>query len=194
MSPTLISDIPYRPRSSDPVFLMVRPDQSAASQINRLAWDLRREHKLIGEPLEVERFHSTLLGVCPFGRLTGYTLAAIREALTSIAMSGFLLGYDRAESFRHENNQPLVLRGDDETVIGLVMLYNEVVAALRKIGFARRREVFTPHLTLLYDHHKVRPQPVEEIRWTVREFSLACSLRGRSHHKLLARWKLQESS
>jgi len=84
-----------------------------------------------------------------------------------------------------------MLRGDDDTIVGAAMLQDELVAALRKMGFARRKEVFTPHKTLLYDARHLDEQAVEEASWTVREFTLVCSLRGRHRHVTLARWQLR---
>ena len=51
---------------------------------------------------------------------------------------------------------------------------------------------FTPHLTLLYGDRIVTERSIEPIRWTVRDFVLVQSLRGRgeSKHIHLARWPL----
>ena len=131
-----------------------------------------------------------LLGI-PFGRLTRSAVLAIRDAAATVAMPPFRLGFDRVESFRHDVHRPLVLRGGDDTIVGAAMLQSELVAALRKIGFARRKEAFTPHMTLLYDARHLGEQAIEEASWTVREFALVCSLRGRHRHVTLARWPLR---
>ncbi|MGH8283840.1 MAG: 2'-5' RNA ligase family protein [Gammaproteobacteria bacterium] len=59
-------------------------------------------------------------------------------------------------------------------------------------GLARlvKRE-FTPHVTLLYGNNVMKPQSIEPIGWTVREFVLVHSLLGRTEHRVLERWPLQ---
>lgn len=51
---------------------------------------------------------------------------------------------------------------------------------------------FTPHVTLLYDDRSVAPQAIEPIAWTVREFVLVHSLLGRTEHRILGRWSLND--
>jgi len=191
MSPTLIPDLADRPLPTDSVFFMLRPEPLAARSVHRIAWRLRDKHHLAGSPIEVGRLHLSLCGLGPFGRLTSATLRDIDAAATSLTMPPFLAGFGWIESFRRGNQKrPLVLRGDD-TLAGVMMLHDELVAALRRIGFARRNEVFTPHMTLLYDRRDLGEQAVEEIRWMVREIMLVCSLRGRHRHVPLGRWPLQ---
>jgi 2'-5' RNA ligase len=67
----------------------------------------------------------------------------------------------------------------------------QVSPNIRDRSDARRQS--EPHLTLLYDPRAI-DEPIPEIRWTAREFALACGLRGRRRHVPLARWKLPEAS
>jgi RNA 2',3'-cyclic 3'-phosphodiesterase len=190
MSPTLIFNAANGPLPSDPVFFVLRPEVYAARRIHRLARDFRDEFKLASQPLDQDRLHISLCGLCRFGRLTPRTLGEIGDAAASVTMPPFLAGFGWAESFSHPFKRPLVLRGDD-TLAGVEMLHNELVAAMRKIGFIRRKPAFTPHMTLLYDHRDLGEQAVEEVCWTVREFVLICSLWGRHRHVPLARWPLR---
>ena len=190
MSPTLICDASVRPRATDPVFLMLRPERKAAEKMRQLAWDLHAEHQLTGTPLAPERLHVTLFLLCLYRQLSNALLAALDTVAASMVIQRFLLGFDRVESFRHENERPLVLRGNDDTLIGARMLHTELIAGLRGVGVWRLRPSFTPHITLLYDPRDIGIQPIEEIRWIVRDFILVCSLRGRHQHKVLARWRL----
>ena len=190
MSPALIPDIADRPRPTDPVFFLLRPEPHAARRVIRLAWQLRGENRLTGRPLAEEQLHVSLCDLGPFGRLTHAALGDIEEAATSLAMPPFLVGFGWAESFgRTDQRRPVVLRGDD-TLAGVMMLHDELVGALRGIGLARRKAEFTPHMTLLYDRHNLRRRPIEEIRWTAREIVLVCSLHGRRRHVPLGRWPL----
>jgi len=190
MSPSLIPDTAAHPFPSDPVFFMLRPEAHAARRIHCIAWGFHDGFNLTGQPLAEDRLHLSLCDLCPFGRLTPRTFAEIGDVAMGIGMPPFHAGFGWAESFRHASKRPLVLRGDD-TLAGVMMLREELVAALRGIGFARRKDTFTPHMTLLYDRRDLGEQLVEEARWTVREFVLICSLRGRRRHLLLGRWPLR---
>jgi 2'-5' RNA ligase len=45
---------------------------------------------------------------------------------------------------------------------------------------------------MLYDGRLVAGQPVEPIRWVVREFVLVHSLLGQTRHEVLGRWALRD--
>jgi len=61
--------------------------------------------------------------------------------------------------------------------------------ALAKAGVGARQS--TPHLTLLYDARRVDEQPIDPIRWTVREFVLVHSLLGQTRYIPLGKWPLR---
>jgi 2'-5' RNA ligase len=65
--------------------------------------------------------------------------------------------------------------------------------ALARAGLAHTPpDLYTPHLTLLYDPQQVPMRPVEPpIRWTVCDFVLVRSRIGQGFHEVLARWPLQ---
>jgi len=141
-------------------------------------------------PIGQARFHVTLHAIGEYAELPPEAIAEIGEAVSAIEMPPFLNTFNCAMSFRHPERRPLVLRGDDG-VTGLMMLQNQLVTALRRVGFARPNEPeFTPYLTLLRDKRLVREQAVEEISWMVHEMVLVRSLYGLSCHVPLARWKL----
>jgi 2'-5' RNA ligase len=190
MSPTLITDAASRPRPSDPVSLMLRPAPSAARQAWRLAWRLRNEHRLAARPLDEKRLHVTLRGVCRYQQLTRAMVVAIGDVVTALSIPPFLACFDRVMSFGQTGKRPLVLLGDDG-VAGMLMLRNELAAAMQKAGFASGTSSYLPHMTLLYDQVAVEEHFVDEVRWSVDEIALVCSLHGRGRHIPLARWKLR---
>jgi 2'-5' RNA ligase len=177
-------------RSANPVFFALYPDLDTARHIDRLAWHLRTKHKLKGRPRADRCFHVTLRGVGDYAELPRDGIAAIGDAVSALTMPPFAVAFDRVTTFGRGRKRPLVLVGDIG-IAGLLMLQRELVAALSKIGFARRRErPYNPHMTLLYDESEVANQSVEEIRWTAREFVLVRSLYGQGRHLPLARWRL----
>jgi 2'-5' RNA ligase len=49
---------------------------------------------------------------------------------------------------------------------------------------------FTPHLTLLYDKRRLPLQPVQPLRWLVREFVLVRSYLGQTRYQMEGCWAL----
>src|ERR1700722_4861068 len=100
----------------------------------------------------------------------------------------FKVAFDRATSFA--GSDVLVLCGGDG-VDGIVMFHHALSVAMRKFGLNVGSQ-FTPHITLQYNGRRVEEQFIEPIRWTVRDFVLVHSLRGRTMHIPLERWRLGE--
>jgi len=46
-------------------------------------------------------------------------------------------------------------------------------------------------MTLLYDSCALQARTIDPVRWTMTEFVLVDSLRGRTRHVPLARWQLR---
>jgi 2'-5' RNA ligase len=183
----LIADLAARPRATDAVYLMVRPDPPAARQFSNLGRRLRRRSQSIARLIEEDRLHTTLFGVCPFGRLTANTLATIDAALSGIRMPPFLCGLDLVTHFGSEHNPAVVMCGDEGTP-GVLMLQDELMVTMREIGLRLKR--YTPHVTLGYGRAETPEQPVDQICWMVRGFALICSLHGRHQHVPLGIWSL----
>jgi 2'-5' RNA ligase len=173
------------------VFFALCPDPYAARRLDRVAWYLRHKHRLNGRPLADRRLHVSLCNIGDYARLTSEAAAAIDEAVAMITMPPFLVAFNEAKSFKSGNKQPVVLVGEDG-VAGLMQFQRELVAALDRTGIGRRkRRLYNPHVTLLYDDRRIPDQPVEAISWIVREFVLVCSLHGQGRHIPLARWPLR---
>lgn len=179
------------PRPATVIFCALYPDPHTARRLARLAWHLRDKHKLNGRPLADRRFHVSLCGIGDYARSPSDAVTAIGDALARISMPRFVVAFDRAMSFIGGHKRPLVLIGGDG-VAGLMMLQRELAAALDRTGSRRRKQPpYNPHITLLYDEHRIADQPVEVISWTVREVVLVCSLHGQGRHIPLARWPLR---
>jgi len=190
--PPEIFDGELQPRPSDPVYLLIYPTDDVADQITRLGSRLGDRYNLPGRPTGAERVHTSLLGLCYFGQLTGTARSEINDMVSNLAMPPFVASFDLVRNFGR-NGGPLVLCGD-EGVIGVTMLHDELVTTTRMIGFRDQKRDFTPHITLNYRHCVVPEQSIDEIRWTVRELVLVCSLYGRHLHLVLARWPLRGPS
>lgn len=87
-------------------------------------------------------------------------------------------------------NRPLVLTGE-EGVVALKAFHAALGASMMKTALGPWvRPRLNPHLTLLYSGHEVAEEPVERVRWVVREFVLVHSELGRTRNNIVGRWSL----
>jgi RNA 2',3'-cyclic 3'-phosphodiesterase len=104
----------------------------------------------------------------------------------------FRFALNGAMSLDNKSDWPFVLVGDDYTTPGMHMLRSKLVDALCEAGIRRKVASFTPHMTLFRAGRRLEERTIEEIAWTVREFVLIHSLRGRRQHRELGSWALTE--
>ena len=168
----------------DGLFFSIFPDQAAAVRIANTAEHFRRAYGLKGAPLLIDRFHVTVQGLGNYDGLPRSVVAKAIEAGAAVMSKPFEVAFDRVTSFA----DVLVLRGGDG-VDGIVMFHHDLGVAMRKSGLSADSQ-FTPHITLLYEGRRIEEQFIEPIRWTVRDFVLVHSLRGRTMHIPLERWHL----
>jgi 2'-5' RNA ligase len=169
-------------------------EPAAATQTSDLAWGLHEREGLTSRPFSADRFHITLMGIGDFETLPGGLVQALITGLDRVMAPSFEVSFDRAMSFRRKEprSKPLVLtcgNGKD----ALRELHDAIGEALVNVGFPRLpKHSFTPHVTLLYDPRNVTDQPVEPIRWRVRDFTLVHSLLGLTQQIPLKRWRLED--
>ncbi len=179
------------PDPTDPVFLALYPPPAVAARIRSLAWGLRREHRLRGWPVARECLHVSLHGICRHAELTPAALDGDWRGLRELSpCPRFWSGFGHAASFALERQPRAGAARHRRDRGAFAPCHAELGDALRRIGLPYVRRAIQPHVTLLYDPRAV-DEPIQEIRWTVREFMLVCGLRGRGRHLPLARWRLQ---
>jgi 2'-5' RNA ligase len=169
------------------LFLAIIPDSHARPEIDRLAHRSRAEHKLIGKPIGVDRYHVTLHGLGTVADITPELIAGIDKICKPIAArtSPFEMLVDRLSSINvYRPTWPLVLCGTEPN--------GELSDFRRQLGkaLALRRNAINPHVTLLYDAKNISDRRVIPITWIVRELVLVRSLVGLGRHEHLARWPL----
>jgi 2'-5' RNA ligase len=170
----------------DGLFFSIFPDQAAAVRIANTAEHFRRAYGLKGVPLLTDRFHVSVQGVGNYDGLPRSIVAKAIEAGAAVTSMPFEVAFDCVTSFA--GSDVLVLCGGDG-VDGIVMFHHALGVAMRNFGLSAGSQ-FTPHITLLYERRRVEEQFIEPIRWTVRDFVLVHSLRGRTMHIPLERWHL----
>ncbi|MDR5854361.1 RNA 2',3'-cyclic phosphodiesterase [Caballeronia sp. LZ062] len=183
-------DTPTANRSTDSLFFAVYPDAAAAARIGEHALRLRTEHPLKARPIPADRLHITLHYLGAFAGVPADTPAAALAAASSVHMPSFDVTLDRVETFATRRpKRPLVIAGEPDDAFSAFV--DRLDKALQSAGiFVKSHPRFIPHVTLLYDEHRVSRHAVEPITWTVREFALVRSLLGRSEHQVIERWPL----
>lgn len=177
------SDIP-----TERLFFAVMPDPATAARIAELAEGLREEHGLAGHPLARERLHITLQHLGDYAGLPPSLLARVQQAAARVRMPEFEVCFDQVGSFAGKRQHPFVLRSDHGAEL-LHGLHDELARCLQGVG-GKPDPRFTPHMTLLYDKRQMPVQPVQPLRWFVREFVLIRSFLGQTRYQLEGRWQL----
>jgi 2'-5' RNA ligase len=175
-------------RQLDRLFFSIFPDPPVAVRIANTAQHFRHAYGLKGKPLLTERFHVSIHGIGDYDGLPRSIVDKATEAGATVTATSFDVVFDRVKFFSSSN--ALVLCGGDG-VDGIVMFHHALGVAMRKSGLSAGSK-FTPHITLLYDGCRIEEQFIEPIRWTVRDFVLVHSMRGRTKHIPLERWHLGE--
>jgi RNA 2',3'-cyclic 3'-phosphodiesterase len=189
-------------KPTDRLFFALFPSDEAATQIAKVAQQLRDEHALTGKSLSNDRLHVTLHHVGDYaGGLPNGLVDTVQEVAAKVAMPAFDVTFDRVMSFvGRPRNKPFVLRGNETIKEGsegglaaLMGFQKTLYLAMCRAGLdgGRVNSHYTPHATLLYDDQTVKEQAVEPIRWTAHDFVLVHSLLGQTKHIHLGRWPIR---
>ena len=174
---------------SDPVFFALLPDAPAQVKIDTIGQALSREHGLRGRRTALDRLHVSLCGVRHPRDRTRELVPVADGIVADLVIGEFDAMFDRALSFKNRSgNYPLVLTGGTGQILGL---YRALVGRLARAVGGNEHARIEPHVTMLYDPTMIMVQPVEPVRWTVRELVLIHSLRGETKHVILGRWPLE---
>ena len=178
---------------TDRLFFALFPDPEIAARIAALAQSLRSEHGLHGKALRADRLHVTLHHLGDYAGVPSDVVAQANMAAARLTVAVFETSFDHVSSFSgRSRNSPLVLRGD-QGLAPLLAMQGELGECMKMAGLGRWvKGGFTPHVTLLYDHHSLAMQPVEPIGWMAREFVLVHSELGQTRHHVLGRWPLRD--
>jgi RNA 2',3'-cyclic 3'-phosphodiesterase len=177
-------------RPTDSLFFALYPDEAAAARITDLAARLRSDHALNANAIPADRLHITLHYLGAFDGLPADVIERAQHAASAIALPPVEIALSRIESFHSRRaKRPLVLAGDASE--SLLALESALRSALDAAGVATKRGAhFTPHVTLLYDEHRIAPHEVPPVTLRARDFALVRSFLGKSRHEVIARWPL----
>lgn len=182
-----------RSRALDFVFFALLLGDENASEIVRLRERLLLQHGLTGQLISPELLHVSLHSVGEFHGLSRAAVRSAKEAAAAVSISPFEIVFDRAMSFASKDGKrAFVLRAGAD--VALMTFHRTLGIEMKKAGIGRRvTSRFTPHMTLLYGDRMMAERSIDAVRWTVRDFVLVQSLRGRgrSEYIHLARWQLR---
>ncbi len=181
---------PKRPNLQERLFFGIMPNVDVGDIVDVCRAGIINDFQLVRSSLiGTERYHISLRALGDFKRLPSSILFAAKRAGDAVSVPPFEVTFPSLRSFevKGRRNQPLVLIGEGN---GLTQLYTVLGSCLIRNGLPGRLGEFTPHLTLLYSPKRIAEQPIEPIRFTVREFALIHSKRGLSEYDILKRWTL----
>lgn len=188
-------DVAKSSQRSERLFLGVRLDGDTARRVERFRRGFCAEHDIQGSLRPRELLHVSLHFVGDFARLPSAIIHGARRASQTVSLPPFDVTLNCAQSFEVKPPQfgkpgrhALVLLGESAP---LVDLHRSLGSALKDWGF-KAADHFTPHVTLLYGPNVVLKRTIDPIRFTVEDFSLIHSEKGRSRYNTLGRWSLQE--
>jgi 2'-5' RNA ligase len=176
----------------DFLFFALLLDPENALQILRLRERLCDENGLRGQRIAADILHITLHGIGAYDGLPRSVVERAKSAGAAVSAKPFDVVLDRVMSFdRKRERRPFVLCTANE--LALNTFHQLLGRAMKNAGFRKIVSRFQPHMTLLYGDRIVAERSIEAVRWTVRDFVLVQSLRGRgqSRYVHLARWPLR---
>jgi 2'-5' RNA ligase len=178
-------------RGNNSLFFAILPEPDVAAHIEALGGTLRANHGLSGRPISAKRLHVTLNPIANYATLLDYDVTAAMQAAGTVRLPPFDIAFNRLQSFKGRENQPLVLRCGDG-LAAFAGLQKTLLTALKATGYeGKAPAAYTPHITLLYDRRAIDETDLDEpIAWTVREFALVYSVYGESRHMHLGQWPL----
>jgi 2'-5' RNA ligase len=150
-----------------------------------------RDNGLDGSRIDVERLHMSLHHIGDYARLKPDVLYRAERAGEAVAMRPFEVTCRSIMSFAGapmrnggKRDRPLVLLGESDALVELHAMLDTALKGYKLRAAAQ----FTPHMTLLYSPNGVAPQPVEPIRFMVKDFALIHSERGLGRYHTVGRW------
>ncbi|MDM0006535.1 RNA 2',3'-cyclic phosphodiesterase [Variovorax sp. J22G73] len=146
-------------------------------------------HNLSGRRVALERLHVTLHWLGDHEDVPQGLLRRAKSAGGSVEMAPFDVGFDRIGSLRGAGG--LAMTGAAE-LKALRRFQRAVGMEMNAAGVGCYiRKKFSPHVSLLYCHQHLLPEPITPICWRVHELLLIDSFVGCGKHVVVGCWPLQ---
>ncbi|MBL8518344.1 MAG: 2'-5' RNA ligase family protein [Betaproteobacteria bacterium] len=178
-------------------FFALRVPQQAAERIHDLAFRLRNQHNLRGEPFPLWQYHVSLQGLMPQPLRNESWLTAGLRAGGSVRAAPFSVQFDRVVTLpggsrEASRRSACVLTASGDGDLGVRLLRNLLGTSMKTAnlkGASLGR--FLPHVSMLYDEVRVPQYGVEPIRWTATEFVLIHRPERGAKYEQFESWPLE---
>jgi len=181
-------------------FFALRVPEPTAEQIRTLAFKLRNQHNLHGQPFDLWQYHISLQGLLPQPLPTESWLTAGLRAAGAVRAAPFAVQLDRAVTLpvgskESSRQSAFVLKASADHDQGIRALRNDLgtnmkLAKLKGASLSR----YLPHVTMLYDEKRVPQDSVEPISWMATEFVLIHRPELKAPYEEIEAWPLEQST
>ena len=172
------------------VYFAFKPEPAVAEQGVSIGSRLCAKHGLIGR-VSPAVLHVTICPIAYLPKLSDEDIDAARKVAGSLVAEPFEMILDRIRTYPNGQERLPLVAFADNGVPRAGLFRHALIADLRRGGFMIHRKLPKLHMTLLYDRRTVAEEPIDPIRWIVRDFALVHSIHGEGRHVLLGQWPLR---
>lgn len=170
------------------LYFAVVPEPEVCERIGELAEALRSEHGLQAVLTGEEVPLIIVQHVGDFPGVDARTLKRICLAAAKVQRPAFEVCFDFVGSLPGDGRYPFALQCGAGADL-LVDLQADLLKMMQPV-LGRVRPGQAPHIPLLVDSRQVAEQPVQSMRWLVREFVLLRQFLGQDREELEGIWSL----
>ena len=170
------------------LYFAVVPEPEMCERIAELADALRSEHGLQGVLTGEEVPLIIVQHVGDFPGVDARLLGRICQAARKVQRPAFEVCFDYVGSLPGDGRYPFALQCGPGADL-LSDLQADILRCLQPV-LGRIRPGAVPHIPLLTDSRQVAEQPVQSMRWLVREFVLLRQFLGQDREELEGIWSL----
>lgn len=176
-------------RKPGTVYFAFKPEPEVIGQTVSVGNHLSVRHELAGS-VRPSVLHMTICAIGYFPMLPEECVETACEVARRQVAKPFEMILNRVRTYPNgKEKQPLVAFADSG-VSRADLFRHALIADLRRNGFSIPKKLPNPHMTLFYDHRIVAEEPIDPIRWAVRDFVLVHSIKGEGWHDQLGQWPL----
>jgi 2'-5' RNA ligase len=183
---------PLRDARRDPgtVYFAFKPEPDVISQTVSVGNHLCAEHELTGR-VRPSVLHMTICAIGYFPMLPEGRVETALEVANRLVAKPFEMILNRVRTYPNGKEKPPLVAFADNGVSRIDLFRYALIADLRRNGFNVPKKLPDPHMTLFYDYRVIAGEPIDPIRWVVRDFVLVHSIYGEGRHELLGQWPLR---
>jgi len=177
-------------RDPGTVYFAFKPEPDAIGQVVSVGNHLCVKHELAGS-VRPSVLHMTICAIGYFPVLPEERVETARGVAGRLVAKPFEMMLNRVRTYPNGKEKPPLVAFADSGMSRVDLFRHALIADLRRNGFSFPKKLPDPHMTLFYDRRVVAEEPIDPIRWVVRDFVLVHSIYGEGRHELLGQWPLR---